>query len=269
MSIITRKELEKEQRRRDILNAAEKLFFSKGYDNVSLNEIAKEVKLGRSTLYLYFENKEELFFAIVLRGAQILHGIVLRNSKEAKTSYERLAGFRDAYYEFSKKYPDYLKAYNYLLSGRFDLANIKQTEYRTGPFADSKLYHDYKKKFEEIYMKMLESSNDTITINSNLLSPKFTVSEYLNEILVLRREMLNVLCNAVEQGKKEGIVRPDINSVEIIVLQTLIANSIDNLPPDLQELLESQNISHEQFLKDIGDFLGYMVSNRGFIRKNE
>ena len=262
MSIITRKELEKEQRRRDILNAAEKLFFSKGYDNVSLNEIAKEVKLGRSTLYLYFENKEELFFAIVLRGAQILYGIVLRGSKKAKTSYEKLAAFRDAYYEFSKKFPDYLKAYNYLFSGRFDLANIKQTEYRRGPFADSKFYYEYKKKFDEIYMKWLESSDDNIIINSNLLTPKFTVSEYLNEILILRHEMLNIISNAIEQGKNEGIVRPDVNSVEVTVLQTLIANSLDNLPLDLQELLESQNISHEQFLKDVGDFLGYMISRR-------
>jgi len=269
MSIITRKELEKEQRRRDILNAAEKLFFSKGYDNVSLNEIAKEVKLGRSTLYLYFENKEELFFAIVLRGAQILHGIVLRESKKAKTSYEKLAAFRDAYYEFSKEYPDYLKVYNYLFSGRFDLVNIEQTEYRTGPMADSKLYHEYKKKFEELYMNLLESSDDNVTFNSHLLTPKFTVSEYLNEILILRREMLNIICNSIEQGKNEGIVRPDVNSVEVTVLQTLIANSIDNVPPDLQELLESQNISHEQFLRDVGDFLGYMISNWGNIKKNE
>lgn len=268
MSIAARKELEKEKRRADILNAAEKLFFSKGYDNVSLNEIAKEVKLGRSTLYLYFENKEELFFAIVLRGAQILHEIILRKSKNAKSSFEKLAAFRDAYYEFSKGYPDYLKVYNYLLSGRFDLANIRQTEYRTGPFADSKLYHEYKKKFDGIYMKMLESSNEDITIQSTLFSPKFTVSEYLNETLILRREMLNILCNAVEQGKEEGIVRPNVNSVEVTVLQTLIANSLDNLPLDLQELLESQNIGHEQFLKDVGELMGYMVSTRKVTKKD-
>ncbi|MGB9979887.1 TetR/AcrR family transcriptional regulator [Methanobacterium sp.] len=262
MSLIARKELEKEQRRRDILNAAEKLFFSKGYDNVSLNEIAKEVKLGRSTLYLYFENKEELFFAIVLRGAQILHGIVLGKSKKAETSYEKLSAFRDAYYEFSKEYPDYLKAYNYLISGRFDLANIGPEEYRDEFFADSKLYYEYKKKFDEIYIKTLEKGNV-----SNCPLPKFTASQYLNEILVLRREMLNIFSSAVEQGKDEGIVRPDVNSVEVTVLQTLIANSIDNLPPDLKDLLESQSISQEEFLRDVGELMGYMVSNRR--NKNE
>lgn len=257
MSLIARKELEKEQRRRDILNAAEKLFFSKGYDNVSLNEIAKEVKLGRSTLYLYFENKEELFFAIVLRGAQILHGIILKKSKKAKNSYEKLSAFKDAYYEFSKEYPDYLKAYNYLISGRFDLTSMGPAEHRPEFFADSKLYYEYKKKFDEIYLKTLEKGN---VVNYPL--PKFTASQYLNEILILRREMLDIFCSAVEQGKKEGIVRHDVNSVEVTVLQTLIANSIDNLPPDLKDLLESQNISQEEFLRDVGELMGHMVSNR-------
>ena len=253
----SRKEREKAQRRKEIIDAAEKLFFEKGYDNVSMNDISKVVELSKATLYLYFENKEELFFAIVLRGAQILYGIVLRESKKARTSFEKLAAFRDAYYEFSKEYSDYLKAYNYLISGRFDLANIGPAEHRPEFFADSKLYYEYKKKFDAIYLKTLENGN---VVNYPL--PKFTASQYLNEILILRREMLDIFRSAVEQGKKEGIVRPDVNSVEVTVLQTLIANSIDNLPPDLKDLLESQNISQEEFLSDVGDLMGNMISNR-------
>ena len=263
MSLIARKELEKEQRRMDILNAAEKLFFSKGYETVSLKDIAKEVKLGRSTLYLYFENKEELFFAVVLRGTQILYKMINDEVKKVKSSFEKLSGFRKAYYDFAKEYPDYLKSYNYLLSGRFDLASIEPAEHKIFPSSDSKLYPEYKKKFEEIYIKNLEKG-----IVPNFPIPKFTTSEYLNEILVLRREMLNIFSSAVEQGKKEGIVRPDVNSVEVTVLQTLIANSIDNLPPDLKDLLESQNITQEEFLRDVGELMGYMVSTRNNIKKN-
>nr|WP_243686751.1 helix-turn-helix domain-containing protein [Methanobacterium formicicum] len=62
MSIQDRREREKEQRRNDILKAAEKLFLSREYDNVSMNDIAREVELSKATIYLYFENKEELFF---------------------------------------------------------------------------------------------------------------------------------------------------------------------------------------------------------------
>ncbi|BDZ69820.1 helix-turn-helix domain-containing protein [Methanobacterium petrolearium] len=64
MSIRDRREREKEQRRNDIINAAEKLFFAKGYDDVSMNDIATEVELSKATLYLYFDNKEELFLPL-------------------------------------------------------------------------------------------------------------------------------------------------------------------------------------------------------------
>ncbi|HNS26422.1 MAG TPA: helix-turn-helix domain-containing protein, partial [Methanobacteriaceae archaeon] len=46
MSIIKRREREKRQRENAIINAAEKLFFSKGYDDVSMNDIAREVELS-------------------------------------------------------------------------------------------------------------------------------------------------------------------------------------------------------------------------------
>jgi AcrR family transcriptional regulator len=256
LSNVGRRELGKVKRRNDILNAAEKLFFLRGYDNVSLNEIAKEANLGRSTVYLYFENKEELFFAIVLYGTQILHEMVKKGTNGVKTSLKRLAAFRKAYYEFSSTYQDYLKAYNYLLSGRFDLANVEPNEYRLGPMADSKYYHEYKKKIDKAHFP-------------HFPIPKFTVSEYLNEILMLRREMLNILCSSIEMGKKEGTIRADVNSVEATVLLTLIANSIDNMPPDLKDLLESQRIDHDKFLMDVGDFIGYMVSNRRAIMKNK
>ena len=63
------REQEKEQRRNYILDAAEKMFFSRGYDNVSMDDIAGEIGLNKATLYIYFKNKESLFFAVVLRGA--------------------------------------------------------------------------------------------------------------------------------------------------------------------------------------------------------
>lgn len=259
MTTAGRRELEKEKRRNSIITAAEKLFFSKGFDNVSLKEIAKEADMGRSTVYLYFENKEELFFAIVLKGTQFLHEMIMTETGKVKTCFDKLAAFRKAYYTFAQQFPDYLKAYNYLVSGRFDLANIEPGEHKIEFIADSKFYPEMKKMLETGYMKSLEQGNIP-----NFPIPKFTVSEYLNEILILRREMLNVINNSLESGKKEGTIRKEVNTVEATVLMTLIANSIDNLPPDLQNLLDYENISPEKFLVDVGEFLGYMVSNRKY-----
>jgi AcrR family transcriptional regulator len=250
MSPSDRNVRKKERRRNEIIDAAETLFFSKSYENVSLDEIARKVDLGRSTIYLYFENKEELFFAIVLRGTVILYSLIEEETQKAKTGAGKLAAFRKAYYEFAKTYPDYLKSYNYFLSGRFDLSNINHGEHKIGQIEHSKYYLEYKKLIEE------SSSLAHFPIL------KFTTSQYLDEILTLRREMLNILCNAIKQGINEENIRSDVNPVEATALLTLIANSVDNMPPDLKSLLESENISHEQFLMDVGDFISYMVSSK-------
>lgn len=55
-----------------ILDAAEKLFFEKGYENVSMDDIATETELEINTLNLYFESKEEIYLAINKRGSRIL-----------------------------------------------------------------------------------------------------------------------------------------------------------------------------------------------------
>lgn len=84
------KEQEKEQRRSYILDAAEKLFFPMGYDNVSMDDIANEIGLNKATIYLYFKNKESLFFAVVLRGARILNAMIKDNIKKCITGIEIL-----------------------------------------------------------------------------------------------------------------------------------------------------------------------------------
>ena len=119
MALADRKEREKEQRRRDIINAAEKLFFSRGYDNVSMNDIASEVELSKATLYLYFKDKESLFFAIVLHGARILNAIYLECSKLDITGIEKIKAIGQGFYEFTQNYPDYFRILCYSGSERF------------------------------------------------------------------------------------------------------------------------------------------------------
>ena len=50
MSITSRREREKQKRRNDIINAAEKVFFAKGYDKVTMDEIANEAEVNKALL---------------------------------------------------------------------------------------------------------------------------------------------------------------------------------------------------------------------------
>ncbi len=56
-----------------ILMAARELFLSSGYGNTSMDAVAKHAGVSKSTLYAHFENKEQLFGAVVGTVRQRLH----------------------------------------------------------------------------------------------------------------------------------------------------------------------------------------------------
>jgi TetR/AcrR family transcriptional regulator len=120
VSIKELKEREKEQRREYIIDAAEKLFFSKGYDNVSMNDIADAVEMNKATLYLYFENKDALYFAIVLRGVRIMNRTFQEKIAQKTTGIEKIGASGEAFLKFNARYPHYYRMFRVAGSGRFD-----------------------------------------------------------------------------------------------------------------------------------------------------
>jgi TetR/AcrR family transcriptional regulator len=109
MSLTKWKQREREQRQNDIINAARKLIADRDFDEISMDEIAREIGLGKSTLYLYFKNKESLYFAIILRGIRIWAEMVKKEDKKGNTGLEKLISYGNANREFSNEYPDYFR----------------------------------------------------------------------------------------------------------------------------------------------------------------
>lgn len=58
---------EYDERRSEILDAAERLFNTKGYERCTVNDILKEVNIAKGTFYYYFKSKEEVMDAMVSR----------------------------------------------------------------------------------------------------------------------------------------------------------------------------------------------------------
>ena len=56
-----------EERKNEILDAAELLFASKGFDETSTNDIINAVGIARGTLYHHFKSKEEILDAVIDR----------------------------------------------------------------------------------------------------------------------------------------------------------------------------------------------------------
>ena len=63
---------EYDERKNEILDAAEKMFRQKGYDKCTVQDILKEVGIARGTFYYYFESKEEVLVATVSRYKDIV-----------------------------------------------------------------------------------------------------------------------------------------------------------------------------------------------------
>ena len=68
MMTISRKEFERNTRKKLILNSALEVFKSKGIENATMDEIALEADFGKATLYYYFKSKEEIFNTILVNG---------------------------------------------------------------------------------------------------------------------------------------------------------------------------------------------------------
>lgn len=58
---------EAEDRKNEILDVAERLFGTKGFDSTSTSDILNEIGIARGTLYYHFKSKEEILDAMISR----------------------------------------------------------------------------------------------------------------------------------------------------------------------------------------------------------
>lgn len=77
---------EAEERRNEILDVAEELFATKGYDNASTNDILERIGIARGTLYYHFKSKEEILDAIIARMTDRLLARALEASQQKDRS---------------------------------------------------------------------------------------------------------------------------------------------------------------------------------------
>lgn len=107
-----RKWQEKEIRRKDIIDAAERVFFSKGFENASMDEVAKEAEFSKRTIYIYFNSKEQIYFEIMIRGYRLLIEMIENsfNINPPKNALDELRNIFFTFFEFSRNRPEYFKA---------------------------------------------------------------------------------------------------------------------------------------------------------------
>jgi AcrR family transcriptional regulator len=78
------------QKLREICRIAARIFYEKGYDGASMQDIAEAVKLTKAGLYHHVGSKDRLLFEIMNYGMDILDETVLARVKDIADPKEKL-----------------------------------------------------------------------------------------------------------------------------------------------------------------------------------
>ncbi|MFZ5552629.1 MAG: TetR/AcrR family transcriptional regulator [Bacteroidota bacterium] len=109
MGVTERKERERAQRQAAILAAAEKIFGEKGYDASTMNDVAEAAELAKGTLYLYYQNKEDLCCALNAKGMDIMMKMFRKAIVKPPKGIDKIRAIGEAFFEFARRYPLYAK----------------------------------------------------------------------------------------------------------------------------------------------------------------
>ncbi|MBK6765739.1 MAG: TetR/AcrR family transcriptional regulator [bacterium] len=89
-----------------ILESAKALFAEDGFQNVSIRKIAEKIEYSPATIYLYFQDKDAILFALHNEG---FRDLFTRQKHQAKIAdpVARLRGLLEGYLEFALQEPEY------------------------------------------------------------------------------------------------------------------------------------------------------------------
>lgn len=100
-----RRQEEKEARREQLLDAAERVLGEKGFEGVVLADVAAASRVSRALLYSYFRDKTDLFHAVSVRASDELRERFGRAVLSGRTGLERIYNLGRAYVAFSQERP--------------------------------------------------------------------------------------------------------------------------------------------------------------------
>jgi len=93
---LPRRERQKLAQRQEMLAAALDLFSEKGYHNVSMHEIAEKSEFAIGTLYKFFNNKEDLYKALILEQFYKFHEALTKAIEEPDDEIQKLRNYVQA-----------------------------------------------------------------------------------------------------------------------------------------------------------------------------
>ena len=126
-----------EAKRKRIKEVALRVFAEKGFAKARISEIARQAGVADGTIYLYFQNKDDLLIRIFEEEMDGIIPWVRQHVAEGRNAREKLARFIDAHFE--------------IVENRPDLATVLEIELRqSNTFVRNHLKHKFKEYLDII-----------------------------------------------------------------------------------------------------------------------
>ena len=87
----TRRAAARDERRQQLLDAAQRVFSQKGYHATTVDDITRAAGVAKGTFYLYFDEKREIYYEVIRAFLQVIKDIGRSIAREVRTPAEFLA----------------------------------------------------------------------------------------------------------------------------------------------------------------------------------
>jgi len=104
-----RREQQKEELYQTILKAAGDMFLKHGYEDFSLRQVAEEIGYSPGTIYLYFDNKDDLLRALAEQGFADFSRMLQTTSTSSSDPLERMIALARGYITFGLQNPAFYR----------------------------------------------------------------------------------------------------------------------------------------------------------------
>ena len=94
-----------------ILDSTEKLFIEKGFADTSISDIAEAADFGRTSIYQYFSNKEEIYLCILERYTNALIERLTAATAKSTTVPDKIRAFLEEFRAIMKYKPGFFELY--------------------------------------------------------------------------------------------------------------------------------------------------------------
>ena len=235
----------KEHTRKTILLEALKFFSEKAYKDVFLEDIAEAAFISRATLYNYFKNKDDVFFAV---GNQIFKEL---NETIATILPTELSGKEQVIFLCKKTFKDSIdKPIILKITGEF-FARINSKN-----LSSEVIYNDIT---EKIGSSTLNNIIQNLSLLEDVDLEEVFEEPYFIEFFIQLLKNGNLWKKAVRKGKMDNTIKNELEDMQIIQYVNILMSGILNEMELRQTALDRIRMKRDMFFTNSLNLIGIFL----------